>query len=284
MTLEPALLSALTARDYPGNVRELENLITRLVALSDGGPLGQGLLEEPVAALAPAARGVDAGSFRERVEALERSLLSQALSAASGNQSEAARQLGLSRATFLDKLKRYGVRVATLRAMTLLAILALGFFLGMRHATDSDHVLAVTAIVSRARSARAALWVGGLWGLGHTATILTVGGAIVLFGWVIPARLGLSLEMSVAVMLIALGAMNLSGALRRINEVAHGHRHDPRPRPRREPPTSAATNVFLGRRKACRPPQGRTSSGHCDPCSWRGARTGWFGRPSRYWC
>ena len=110
--------------------------------------------------------------------------------------------------------------------MTLFAILALGFFLGMRHATDSDHVIAVTTIVSRARSARAALWVGALWGLGHTATILTVGGSIVLFGWVIPPRLGLSMEMSVAIMLIVLGAMNLSGALTRINQVAHGHKHD----------------------------------------------------------
>src|SRR5438552_12923166 len=87
-------------------------------------------------------------------------------------------------------------------SMTLFAILALGFFLGMRHATDSDHVIAVTTIVSRARSARAALWVGALWGLGHSATILAVGGAIVLFGWIIPPRLGLSMEMSVAVMLI----------------------------------------------------------------------------------
>jgi len=109
--------------------------------------------------------------------------------------------------------------------MTLFAILALGFFLGMRHATDSDHVIAVTTIVSRARSARAALWVGALWGLGHSATILTVGGAIVLFGWVIPPRLGLSMEMSVAMMLIVLGAMNLSGALTRIKQVAHRHEH-----------------------------------------------------------
>lgn len=109
--------------------------------------------------------------------------------------------------------------------MTLFAILALGFFLGMRHATDSDHVIAVTTIVSRARSARAALWVGALWGLGHSATILTVGGAIVLFGWVIPPRLGLSMEMSVAVMLIVLGAMNLSGALSRINQIARNHQH-----------------------------------------------------------
>ena len=84
--------------------------------------------------------------------------------------------------------------------MTLLAILALGFFLGMRHATDSDHVVAITTIVSRERSPRSALWIGALWGLGHSVTILLVGGAIVLCGWVIPPRVGLSMEMSVAVM------------------------------------------------------------------------------------
>jgi high-affinity nickel permease len=103
----------------------------------------------------------------------------------------------------------------------MLAILALGFFLGMRHATDADHVVAVTTIVSRERSPRAALRVGALWGIGHTVTILIVGGAIVLFGLVIPARVGLSMEFSVAVMLVVLGTMNVTGALRRVDEAAH---------------------------------------------------------------
>jgi high-affinity nickel-transport protein len=56
--------------------------------------------------------------------------------------------------------------------MSLFAILALGFFLGMRHATDSDHVVAVTTIVSREKSIRSASLVGALWGIGHTVTIL----------------------------------------------------------------------------------------------------------------
>jgi len=103
VALEPDLVAALSARDYPGNVRELENIVTRLVALSDGGRLGKATLDEPVSPR----RGTGGGSFRERVESLEHTLLSQALAAAAGNQSEAARQLGLSRATFLDKLKRH---------------------------------------------------------------------------------------------------------------------------------------------------------------------------------
>jgi two-component system response regulator AtoC len=74
------------------------------VALSSGGPIGPEQLSEtaPPASASP-------GSFREQVEALERSLLTRALAAAGGNQSEAARKLALSRATFLDKLKRYGL-------------------------------------------------------------------------------------------------------------------------------------------------------------------------------
>jgi high-affinity nickel-transport protein len=109
--------------------------------------------------------------------------------------------------------------------MTLLAILVLGFFLGMRHATDTDHVVAVSTIVSRERNARAALLLGALWGLGHTLTIVIVGGAIIVLGLVIPPRLGLSMEMSVAVMLVVLGAMNLSGSLQRIDEVREGESH-----------------------------------------------------------
>lgn len=106
-----------------------------------------------------------------------------------------------------------------------LALLVVGFVLGLRHATDSDHVVAVTTIVSRARNARAAIAIGALWGLGHTATILLVGGAIVLFGIVIPPRIGLSMEMSVAAMLVVLGVMNLTGAIRQIREKAHAGSH-----------------------------------------------------------
>jgi sulfite exporter TauE/SafE len=101
---------------------------------------------------------------------------------------------------------------------SLLPILALGFFLGMRHATDPDHVIAVTTLVSSHRSARSAALVGIIWGLGHTLTILVVGGGIILLGWVIPTRVGMSLELSVGVMLIVLGVLNLTGALKRITE------------------------------------------------------------------
>jgi hypothetical protein len=99
-----------------------------------------------------------------------------------------------------------------------LAILAIGFFLGMRHATDPDHVIAVSTIVSRERSIPKAGLIGILWGCGHTLTIAAVGTAIILFGLVIPPRAGLTLEFSVGLMLILLGVLNLTGAVKWLSE------------------------------------------------------------------
>jgi high-affinity nickel-transport protein len=85
----------------------------------------------------------------------------------------------------------------------------LGLVLGMRHALDADHVVAVTAIVTRERSIARAARVGLWWGIGHTTTIVLVGGSIILFRLVVPPRVGLAFEFLVALMLIALGALNL---------------------------------------------------------------------------
>lgn len=95
--------------------------------------------------------------------------------------------------------------------LSTVSILLIGFVLGMRHATDPDHVVAVTTIVSDQPSLWRASAVGALWGIGHSITILLVGGAIILFRITIPPRLGLAMEFSVALMLIVLGAINLSG-------------------------------------------------------------------------
>jgi high-affinity nickel-transport protein len=106
---------------------------------------------------------------------------------------------------------------------TLLPIAALGFFLGMRHATDPDHVIAVSTIVSRERRVQTAALIGVLWGVGHTFTILVAGGAIVLFEVVIPVRVGLTMEFSVALMLILLGGTTVIRVLRpRGHPHAHG--------------------------------------------------------------
>lgn len=99
-----------------------------------------------------------------------------------------------------------------------LFVAGLGLILGMRHSTDPDHVVAVSTIVSKQRSIRHAALIGSFWGLGHTLTIFVVGSMIILFGVVIPPRLGLSMEFCVALMLILLGVLNLTGVMRKITD------------------------------------------------------------------
>lgn len=113
---------------------------------------------------------------------------------------------------------------------SLLAIAALGFFLGMRHATDADHVVAVATIVARQRSVTASAVIGAIWGAGHTLTILVVGGAIILFNWVVSPHVGLAMELAVGIMLVILGLANLAGTGRGLRDAAalagedgHGH-------------------------------------------------------------
>jgi high-affinity nickel-transport protein len=91
------------------------------------------------------------------------------------------------------------------------AVIALGFVLGVRHATDPDHVVAVTAIAARSKRLAPAALVGALWGLGHSLTIFLVGGAIVLFNLVVPPRVGLAFEFTVGLALAVVGAVNLLG-------------------------------------------------------------------------
>ena len=108
--------------------------------------------------------------------------------------------------------------VSTDKLLPFVTVILLGLFLGMRHSTDPDHVVAVSTIVSRQGSIRSSATIGLLWGLGHTLTIFLVGSAIIVFGVVIPPRLGLSMEFCVALMLILLGVLNLTGVMRWITE------------------------------------------------------------------
>jgi ABC-type nickel/cobalt efflux system permease component RcnA len=97
-----------------------------------------------------------------------------------------------------------------------LFVTILGLILGMRHSTDADHVVAISTIVSKQRSIRNAAFIGSVWGLGHTITIFIVGSLIILFGVEIPPRLGLSMEFCVALMLVLLGILNLSGVMQKV--------------------------------------------------------------------
>jgi ABC-type nickel/cobalt efflux system permease component RcnA len=98
----------------------------------------------------------------------------------------------------------------------ILLVTGLGLILGIRHSTDADHVVAISTIVSRQRSIRNAAFIGSVWGMGHTITIFIVGSLIILFGVEIPPRLGLSMEFSVALMLILLGILNLTGVMQKM--------------------------------------------------------------------
>ena len=113
---QPELLDSLQRLEWPGNVRQLENAVARIVALSTGGEIG---LEAFAAASAAPAADADAEappegtlSLREQLDAVERSLIRRTMTAVGGNQSEAARRLGLSRGSLIERLKKYGPMVA----------------------------------------------------------------------------------------------------------------------------------------------------------------------------
>ena len=112
----------------------------------------------------------------------------------------------------------------------LLALAGFGFLLGMRHATDADHVIAVTTILNRSRRFLDTTLIGALWGLGHTITVVIVGVLIIGFNVVIPPPVGLAMEFAVALMLVGLGILNLTGGLRSLTErltpPAPLHSHD----------------------------------------------------------
>ena len=112
--LSPELLHLLTEAPWPGNVRQLENAIARCVALATGKIIGASAFAQ-VSSARPAAETSgtvatdDGPSYREQMDVFERNLLGTTLGASAGNQSEAARRLGLSRATLYDRLVRHGL-------------------------------------------------------------------------------------------------------------------------------------------------------------------------------
>jgi two-component system response regulator AtoC len=111
--LSPALVDALCRAEWPGNVRQLENAVARMVALGNGGVIEVEALGTAPAPLAmhTAAESATEGTIplREQIEALERRVIARTLAAVSGNQSEAARRLGLNRGTLIERVRKYGL-------------------------------------------------------------------------------------------------------------------------------------------------------------------------------
>jgi ABC-type nickel/cobalt efflux system permease component RcnA len=109
----------------------------------------------------------------------------------------------------------------------LLAVLGIGLVFGLKHATEVDHVVAITTIVSRHKNVFRSAIVGALWGAGHTATLLLIGVIVLSLRVAIPERVSGWLEFGVALMIIGLGVSALWRATRSSNEVhLHQHSHD----------------------------------------------------------
>ena len=103
-----------------------------------------------------------------------------------------------------------------------LAILGLGFALGLKHATDADHVVAVTTFVSEQRSVWRGLWIGLFWGLGHTLSLTAAGLLVVFLKISIPEWVALRLEFAVAFMLVILGVRVI---VHRHEQIRRWHAH-----------------------------------------------------------
>jgi ABC-type nickel/cobalt efflux system permease component RcnA len=112
---------------------------------------------------------------------------------------------------------------------SLLIALGLGFVLGLKHATEADHLVAVTTIVSEQRSIWRSSLVGALWGVGHTASLLAAGVLVILLGIAIPEPVAGVLEFLVALMIVFLGSRILYLTLRHRTHVhVHTHSHEGR--------------------------------------------------------
>jgi ABC-type nickel/cobalt efflux system permease component RcnA len=108
---------------------------------------------------------------------------------------------------------------------TVTGALLLGFVLGLKHAVDPDHLVAISTMVSEHRSLTRSSIVGTLWGLGHTASLLAIGLAVILLKTPIPPRVASLMEMAVAVMLVALGTGVIVKVLRDPESRVHYHTH-----------------------------------------------------------
>jgi ABC-type nickel/cobalt efflux system permease component RcnA len=114
-----------------------------------------------------------------------------------------------------------------LNSLGVMAVLGLGLVFGLKHATEADHVVAVSTIVSEHRNLWRAALVGCLWGAGHTASLMLVGVVVLALRVAVPERVALWLEFGVALMIVGLGASALVRARRgRTRMHMHRHAHD----------------------------------------------------------
>jgi len=109
---------------------------------------------------------------------------------------------------------------------TVISVLGLGLILGLRHALDPDHIVAVSTIVSESKSVRRSSLVGTFWGLGHTVSLLSAGVLVIALKVQISDRVALWMEFAVALMLVTLGVKTMFKSLRGWKFHVHHHTHD----------------------------------------------------------
>ncbi|WP_010677705.1 HoxN/HupN/NixA family nickel/cobalt transporter [Bacillus timonensis] len=109
--------------------------------------------------------------------------------------------------------------------VTFFSVLALGLILGIRHAIEPDHVIAVSTIASQSKKLWNASLAGVFWGIGHTVTLFLVGLVVILMKNEIPEKWAMSLEFLVGIMLVYLGVRTIL-AFRNIHKHKHKHVHD----------------------------------------------------------
>lgn len=107
-------------------------------------------------------------------------------------------------------------------------VLGLGFFLGLKHATDADHLAAIGTIVAERKSLWSSAIIGGFWGLGHTISLLTAGIFVLLLNFEITERTEKILEFGVGIMLTFLGLNVLRKIIQGAKIHFHTHEHGAR--------------------------------------------------------
>ncbi len=108
----------------------------------------------------------------------------------------------------------------------IIGIWVAGFVLGLEHAFDPDHLIAVSILVSENKSIRGSAWLGIIWGLGHTTALLIIGTLVLALKISIPVKMALSLELVVGFMLIGLGLHALRKVRQGKSLHSHIHQHD----------------------------------------------------------
>lgn len=109
--------------------------------------------------------------------------------------------------------------------MSLVSLLGLGFFLGLRHALDADHLAAVATLIGQGQPLRRAARIGVLWGLGHTAALLAAALLMVVFRIQVPESVAAWFELGVAGLLLLLALQLIRSILRGDRLELHAHRH-----------------------------------------------------------